>query len=277
MDTCVANIPTVLNTQTAELDISEFIPEYTLEIEDAAEFRSSQIRILGSEHARQVAELHIEGINTGFISSLGVNFVTALYDAIAQSEHAFGYIYASPIDENKVLGFVAFTNDVGALYRSILKKKGLRFAFILARHTLSFSRIKRIFETLLYPKKANNIELPSAELLSISVASEARKKGLGYELINKGLKTCYDMGIEKVKVMVAEANAPANMLYQKCGFKLTQQTDSHGVPSNIYVSNTLKDKTDIRKTAESSTTIFFGNEKTKCMQAVRDHKYKKTA
>jgi hypothetical protein len=35
------------------------------------------------EHAEQVAKLHISGIATGFISSLGMDFVKALYCAIA--------------------------------------------------------------------------------------------------------------------------------------------------------------------------------------------------
>lgn len=33
--------------------------------------------------ASQVAHLHISGISTGFISSLGLDFVTTLYEAIA--------------------------------------------------------------------------------------------------------------------------------------------------------------------------------------------------
>jgi RimJ/RimL family protein N-acetyltransferase len=43
-----------------------------------------QIRQLRVEDARQVAELHITGIQTGFISSLGIDFVTAVYQAIAK-------------------------------------------------------------------------------------------------------------------------------------------------------------------------------------------------
>ena len=44
------------------------------------------------EHASQMAELHISGISTGFISSLGIDFVTALYEAIAQNKSSFGFV-----------------------------------------------------------------------------------------------------------------------------------------------------------------------------------------
>lgn len=38
-----------------------------------------QITPLSDEHIPQIAKLHVEGISTGFISSFGCNFVTALY------------------------------------------------------------------------------------------------------------------------------------------------------------------------------------------------------
>ena len=49
------------------------------------------IKSLDVSDASQVARLHITGISTGFISSLGLEFVTALYEAIAESEYSFGF------------------------------------------------------------------------------------------------------------------------------------------------------------------------------------------
>ena len=45
-----------------------------------------------SRYAEQVATLHIQGIHTGFISSLGIDFVTAFYETIAEDENSFGFI-----------------------------------------------------------------------------------------------------------------------------------------------------------------------------------------
>ena len=41
---------------------------------------------LRSTHIHQIAKLHIQGISTGFISSRGIDFVMALYRAIAKDE-----------------------------------------------------------------------------------------------------------------------------------------------------------------------------------------------
>ena len=140
--------------------------------------------ILETKHAEQIARLHIEGINTGFISSLGIDFVTALYEAIIQTKTSFGFV----TEDDKVLGFVAFTENIGKLYKSIVMKKGLRFAFILARKMLSLQRIKKVFETLLYPSRIKKMNLPSAELLSIVIAPQARKMGLATQLIKQGFE-----------------------------------------------------------------------------------------
>ena len=84
------------------------------------------------------------------------------------------------------------------------------------------------------------MRLPSAELLSIVVANESQGKGLGLQLLQKGLAECAKRGIDKVKVLVGVDNKPANELYQKCGFELVAQIENHGILSNVYVVDTAK-------------------------------------
>jgi ribosomal protein S18 acetylase RimI-like enzyme len=186
-------------------------------------------------HAQQVATLHIEGISTGFISSLGIDFVTSLYEAIVQSKSSFGIVAEK---NSKVLGFAAFTTNLNQLYKSIILKKGPLFAFKLAGKMISLRRIKRIFETLFYPARIKNMNLPEAELLSIVVSPAEQGKGLAGRLIEKGLQHCQKMGVDKVKVLIGADNKPGNKLYLKFGFELTGQILNHGVLSNIYVAQT---------------------------------------
>lgn len=200
------------------------------------EFAKLESRVVG-----QIAKLHIEGISTGFISSLGIDFVTALYDAIAQSKSSFGFVAGR---ENRIFGFIVFTVNLNALYKSAILKKGAIFTLMLVWRMFSYKTIKRVFETLFYPARIKKINLPSAELLSIVITQEQRKKGLATELVRKGLVECARRGIEKVKVLVAADNKPANKLYLKCGFELVGQIENHGVLSNIYVAETGKKGTD---------------------------------
>lgn len=191
---------------------------------------------LQKEHVREITALHVKGINTGFISSLGIDFVTVLYEAIAEDENSFGFAAA---EDDKVIGFVAFSTNLSKLYKFVILKKGFRFGFILARRILSIQTVKKIWANIFYPKKMKRMNLPDAELLSIVIAPEGQGKGIAKQLIEKSFEECANRGIDKVKVLVAAANEPANKLYQKCGFELVTQLDSHGTSSNVYVAKIL--------------------------------------
>lgn len=186
-------------------------------------------------HAGQVAALHIQCISTGFISSMGIDFVTSLYDAIVKSKSSLGVV---AVRNEKVIGFVSFTTNLNKLYKSIIRRKGLKFALLLAGNVLSLRRIKKIFETLFYPARIKKMNLPAAELLSIAVAPEERRKGLAGQLIEKGLRLYRKTGVDKVKVLIGADNKAGNKLYLKTGFELIGQIVNHGVLSNIYVAKT---------------------------------------
>lgn len=190
---------------------------------------------LQEQYANQIANLHISGISTGFISSLGKQFVTTLYGEIAKNKNCFGMV---AVENGKILGYVTFTTNLNSLYKSILFKGGFKLAWRLAGNLLSWKKIKRIFETLFYPNRVKNMDLPSAELLSIAIDKEAQGKGIATTLIKQGMAECSARGIDHIKLLVAEQNKAANQLYLKCGFQLHSQIESHGIVSNIYVAKT---------------------------------------
>jgi len=198
---------------------------------------SNNVRIaaLLPEHARAVAALHIYGIKTGFISSLGGEFVTTLYRAIAASRYGFGLVAKS---EGKIIGFIAFTTDLTGLYKSVILRHGLRFIFLLAGKMRSLKWLRNVFETIFYPQRIRKISSLHTALLSIVVATEERGKGLASEMIRKGFLECRRRGIDEVRVLVGADNKPANALYPKCGFKLVGQIKNHGVLSNVYEAQT---------------------------------------
>ena len=190
------------------------------------------ITSIQKQNANQLATLHISGIPTGFISSLGQGFVTALYEAISEDENSFGLV---SVEDDKILGFVAFSSNLGKLYKYIALKKAFKFGFVLAKRMLSLAVVKKVIDNVFYPHELRKMDLPDAELLSIVVSPEAQGKGLASELVNAGLEQCRKRAITKVKVLVASGNEPANKLYRGCGFGLAMVIDSHGVKSNIYV------------------------------------------
>jgi len=196
-----------------------------------------EFKELRVEHAQQVAALHIQCISTGFISSMGIDFVTILYEAIAQSKSSFGIV---ALRNGKVLGFAAFTTNINTLYKSIIRRKGLKFALLLAGRMCSLKRIKSMFETLFYPARTKKMNLPSAELLSIAVVDEEQGKGLAGKLIESGFGHYRENGVEKIKILIGADNTAGNNFYLKHGFERVGQILNHGVLGNIYIAQTNK-------------------------------------
>ncbi len=189
--------------------------------------------------AYKVGRLHIEGIPTGFISSLGRKFVSILYTAISKDENSFCLTLEK---DGQIIGFVAFTGNLGKLYLEVLKCCGIKFIFSIGFQILRPSVCKSVIQNIFYPCKASKNGLPKAELLSIVVDYNHRNKGLANRLCKAGLEQCRKQGIEKVKVLVASHNEPANRLYKKCGFEFNTTIESHGIPSNIYLADLQKDE-----------------------------------
>jgi ribosomal protein S18 acetylase RimI-like enzyme len=193
-----------------------------------------QIERLKTDFVADIANLHYRGIPTGFLSSLGPKFLTALYYAIARSESAFGFVVR---ENERTLGFIAFTDNLNRLYQVVIKQNFFRFSLLLVCKMLDWSRIKKVLQTLLYPGKTRKLDLPTAELLAIVIDESARGRGLATQLLQVGLDECQNRNIDKVKVLVAADNQPANQLYHKFGFQLVGNILSHNIPSNLYVKS----------------------------------------
>lgn len=200
-----------------------------------AEAATGRVRPLSKRHARAAADLHRTGIHTGFLSSLGMGFLRPLYAALSACPSGFGFVWEEA--DGKVLGFVACAESTGRLYKQALLRRGLLLALPLVRYLFRPSVIKRLWQTLRYPAEVG-AALPPAEILSIAVAEEGRGKGIGKALLSAAMEEFARRGIDRVKVAGWAGNQGANAFYERCGFRLEQTREHHGLPMNLYVAST---------------------------------------
>jgi len=192
------------------------------------------IEPMAKHHARQAAGLHRNGIRSGFLSSLGLRFLTQLYAAIPSCPAGFGYVAT---DGEEVLGFVAGTESTGRIYKQALLRRGLLMALPLLRFLVRPSVVKRMIHTLRYPSQVDP-DLPPAEVLSIAVSPAARGKGIGRSLMAAAMEEFRRRGLPRVKVAVWAGNEQANRFYERFGFALASTRLHHGLVMNIYTIST---------------------------------------
>ena len=185
-------------------------------------------------HAADAARLHAEGIDTGFLSSLGRGFLRQIYKALPACPVGFGYVCQ---EAGRVIGFAASAESTGRLYKQALKRRFFPMLWALKWHVLSPAKVKRMWQTLRYPAEVG-ADLPGAELLSIAVDASGRGKGVGKALLAATAEEFKRRGIERFKIAVWAGNEAANAFYSRCGAELALQREHHGLPMNVYVFDT---------------------------------------
>jgi len=211
----------------------KYIVQKGLQMKQNSDGCHVEIRPLSNEHIAEVTKLHIQGI-TGFISSLGEKFTQYIYQAILESDHAFGFV---AICDGDIVGFVACAQNLSQVYKSIIRRHSFGLACLLLPKMFRPTNIRDAIEVLLYPKRRASAGLPSAEMLAITLAEQSRGMGIGRKLVDLSLEEFRNRGIEKVKVLVGEEIA-ANGFYEHLGFQLVDQYWHHAKLLNTYVRQT---------------------------------------
>ncbi len=168
-----------------------------------------------------LARLHMEAIDTGFLPRLGASFMERLYAAMLEWDGAAVFVADGVW---RPVGFVAGVTDIGAFYKHFIRHYGIGAGFAAAPRLVRPSALRRAWETLTYSGDHGGVR---AELLSMAVAPEARRRGLASRLGEQLLDTLSALGEEKVKVVVGADNAVAIAAYRKMGFVPSGSVEVH--------------------------------------------------
>ncbi len=190
------------------------------------------IRSMRNTEAPFLASLHKKGLPPGFLSQLGPRFLAYLYKSIAASHYGIVLVAVEP--SGRIIGFVSGATDIGKIYRQIALRRGWLMIWLLLRFVFSVSMCRRILETILYPCRVER-EHPKAELLSIVVDPCLHGSGVAGKLVRGLVQEFERRGCMAFKVLVNAQLDRANAFYRKEGFRLVDQVQSHGSPSNIYL------------------------------------------
>ena len=195
------------------------------------------------QDAAVLASLHMETIFEGFLSKLGVGFLTSLYRYIIQREKVFVYR-----EKGEVIGFVSLSEDAKGMIRRFAFSSPasiFKILFILfKRPSFFFPMLETAMATFLsFFKNSKNSNgkkqqplLPEAELLSLAVNPDQQSAGIGTELLIVLEKYLRGSKVTEYKVIVGQGLDSANNFYKKHGFVYSTKIRIHGKSvSNVYV------------------------------------------
>jgi ribosomal protein S18 acetylase RimI-like enzyme len=199
---------------------------------DLKKSRHSVCDVNPSVTYKEVAYLHLKGINQGFLSTLGVNFLTLLYESIDTDPNSA--LFFECID-GEVVGFVAGGRGMGSIYRQMLRRWP-RLISALLPSLLSARKIKRIVEIIWISRKQKPAAgCPKAELFSIAVLESARGTGVAQRLYHALAQRFAEDGEPAFCIVVGNSLGSAHRFYKRMGAVPMGQISIHdGQGSTLY-------------------------------------------
>lgn len=191
----------------------------------------------GVSVAQQCAGIHAIAIPDGFLPSLGNRFLTLLYQFFANSEKTFLLV---AIRDNEVLGFFCGSLGTGGVYKDFLLRSGVRAVIAMLPRLVYPSVIKRIFETLFYPKKTESLALPDAEILNFCVSEKSRGTGVGRALFEAGVDQFVACSVKQIRIITGADQTRAQDFYERAGARKMTEINIHGGVSSLAYIFDLK-------------------------------------
>lgn len=191
------------------------------------------------KYVDSIVAIHLETFQGFFLTFLGKGFLGQLYRGFIEHEDS-GIIVT--IDNGKLLGFCAYSENISAFYKYLLKKRLLQFSWYAVG--AFFRKPKAIFRLLRafgFSKNAKRNE-PYIELASIGVLPEAKNRGIGSKMINYLINMPHSAQSHYIKLETDKVNNDAvNLFYQKNGFTLERSyITPEGREMNEYIFYLMK-------------------------------------
>jgi ribosomal protein S18 acetylase RimI-like enzyme len=189
-----------------------------------------------------IVNLHICTINHFFLTCLGPHFLRELYAGIMEDPAGIAYVVET---QDKILGFVAGTDQPNGFYKRLLYKQWWRFGLAAIP---AYIRKPSILPRLLRAVQIPSQPVPADKcgtLMSIAVDPAVQNQGVGKKLVHTFLMEAQKRGLEYVNLTTdACDNEGVNAFYKGRGFILDHSyTTPEGRMMNeyLYPLTNLKD------------------------------------
>lgn len=181
----------------------------------------------------EIVSIHLSTFQGFFLTFMGRGFLYHMYCSYCEEKQS-GLLVAE--ENGKSLGFLAYSGDMSGLYKYMIKKKLVVFAWYgmgaFLRKPAVFVKLLRAF---LKPSESKRDEV-YMELASIGVNPDMKSQGIGSLLID-ALKRSTDWNKYAYITLETDAinNEGANQFYLKNGFVLEREYETYeGRKMNEY-------------------------------------------
>jgi len=188
----------------------------------------------------QVAALHHAAMGESLWARLGLHFLRGLYWGLNNDPRFLGFVYQ---EEGRVRGFIAGSQDVDAMLRSVFRAQWPALAIAALPSLRHPSVLRRLLETARYSERSGT-GIP-AESLFCSFEPDLRGRRISGHVNKVLFDELLARGHERVKVTTEVSNLGANRQLQSWGFEDKGRFRFYGKEMVVYVLDLqLSDRVD---------------------------------
>ncbi len=184
-----------------------------------------QVEHTEKDTINDIVFIHLKTFTGFFLTFMGQGFLNLMYRSYAEYKDS-GIIVA--FEEEKPVGFLAYSGDLSGLYKYMIKKRLIPFGwYSLGAFFRKPTVFMRLIRALLKPGETKRNE-KYVELASIGVLPNVKSKGVGSQLID-ALKAQVDFSEYAYITLETDAvnNEGANYFYKKNGFVLEREFETN--------------------------------------------------
>jgi hypothetical protein len=205
-------------------------------------------------HARQAAEIHVEGQPGTFLTRLGIDFLTRMYQAIADSPHAFG---VTVVDEDAVAGVAIVALNTTQVFQEMKRQHWRHLLWPMIRQVLRDPLlVGDIVQSIRYP---TTLHAPpgEAEVLFLGLRRPYMRRGMAPRLSNLIMDEAHRRGCTSATTLVARQNRTVRWIIAAIpGAYIDREVELNGKIMLVYrVKLPILDESDGSSVSDSQISV----------------------
>ena len=205
-------------------------------------------------HARQAAEIHVEGQPGTFLTRLGIDFLTRMYQAIADSPHAFG---VTVVDEDTVAGVAIVALNTTQVFQEMKRQHWHRLLWPMIRQVLRDPLlVGDIVQSIRYPATLH-VPPGEAEVLFLGLRRPYMRRGIAPRLANLIMDEAHRRGCTSATTLVARQNRTVRWIIAAIpGAYVEREVELHGKTMLVHrVKLPIPDESDQSSVSSSQISM----------------------
>ena len=187
------------------------------------------------EYFLECAKIHSKEIPEGFLPTLGLSFLSSLYEFFSKSKYS---LLLLAVEDSKVVGFIVISLHTKLFFKQYLWTQSYKNFYKIPFSIFGKMFIVKTIEVLKYPFKSKKTKadfVSNSEIFNFCVDSSVQGRGVGQLLFSRAVNELENSKVKVLKIVTGQKQISAQKFYYKSGAIFSHKVMVHkGEESMVF-------------------------------------------